>query len=403
MKNNKLRFILVVLMLCVMILLTAFFLTLFKVIDLKLINEIIFPKWLDMIGSALLFTIQTFFMIANTTKLSYKKIAIYSIIYIPINAITYLYIPNIIGSGVIPIIYSFIIFICHKINRTKKEWLYGTIWFILFNVIVMAVSYFLGFIKINNFGLKYNELNLISGIIVNIDLYLFLNILFLTIKGVKRYVQKLVVFSESESVQKDDKHSKESLDLSGLNKRQKLIFWCMAMGYQVLQLGAVVAVGFINNTIIELIAMLLTFWIGRRILGKCWHSEKLSICTFFTIASFYVLTKITLPFSISLFTCIILSASFTYGLYILGLKQEHTECLINELNELKKPKPFCLDNCTESELLERCRQKKLSKLQTERAIKLFINKQSIEDVAFSESVEIDSIYKAKQRIKNKLS
>lgn len=72
-------------------------------------------------------------------------------------------------------------------------------------------------------------------------------------------------------------------------------------------------------------------------------------------------------------------------------------------NEELKRQTFDIYTCTESQLKERCRLKKLSPLLTERAIKLYIHKQSIEKVAFSEHVEIDTIYKSKQRINKKLS
>lgn len=72
-------------------------------------------------------------------------------------------------------------------------------------------------------------------------------------------------------------------------------------------------------------------------------------------------------------------------------------------NEELKRQTFDIRTCTEAQLRERCRLKKLSPLLTERAIKLYIYKQSIEKVAFSEHVEIDTIYKSIQRINNKLS
>lgn len=72
-------------------------------------------------------------------------------------------------------------------------------------------------------------------------------------------------------------------------------------------------------------------------------------------------------------------------------------------NDELKRQTFDIHTCTVSQLRECCRLKRLSPLLTERAIKLYIYKQSIEKVAFSEHVEIDTIYKSIQRINNKLS
>ena len=66
-------------------------------------------------------------------------------------------------------------------------------------------------------------------------------------------------------------------------------------------------------------------------------------------------------------------------------------------------KPFSLYSCNEHELLERCRERKLSALQTSRAVALFIKNTPIANLAFDNSVDIDTIYKSKQRIKKKLS
>lgn len=412
--KNTLKLLVVDLMLCAIILLMAFFLTMFKIIDLKVIKDIEINPILDFIGSLFLYNISMFFIYSLALRLFNKKIIIILLINMPIYFISFLiFKDSMITSTIIPFIY---IIICNMILYKNKTWKYRLlciIYSLVSFVIIGIIQVLTGYIKLDGFQMEIYSINFIGASIYSIDVHILSLIVYLIYKEVMNYenlglVEERNISSESVSISKNEKSSEENLDLSDLSKKQKLIFWCMAMGYQGLQLGTVVAIGFINDTIFELIAMLVTFWIGKKILGKCWHSNKLSICSLITIASFYIMTKITFSFPISLFMCVILSSSFTYGLYLIALKQEKYDDVINDNMRLKKYldnlKKFDLKTCTKEELINQCRLKKLSKLSTERAIKLFVYPtQTIEEIALFESVEVETIYKAKQRIKNRLS
>lgn len=269
---------------------------------------------------------------------------------------------------------------------------------------MVGISALLGFVKLTNFADVMNIQNSLIGFITSIDLYIVSIFVILIKKEVQHNEMEFLVSTEKQGICKTDRLCKETvttqsavekdkLDLSGLNRRQKLIFYILATGYQFLQLGAVLAIGFIGNAIFELIAMLATFWLGRRILKKCWHSEKLSICSFVTIASFYVLTRITLPFSISLFCCIILSSAFTYGLYLLAIHFETIENL----------KGTCLTKGqAEIDLRNKCFDKGLDETETKMCVDYFIHRLSHKEIAVKYGIELQTSLNKKLRFKKKL-
>lgn len=102
-----------------------------------------------------------------------------------------------------------------------------------------------------------------------------------------------------------------------------------------------------------------------------YHNMSTKKCIALSIALFAVsaFPLIVLNTKISLLSSMPIAIGMTWFLYVLGLKDKAER----ELEESKKD-TFNLDNCTEEELRERCRQrfKRDVEYKTERAIKHFI-------------------------------
>ena len=102
-----------------------------------------------------------------------------------------------------------------------------------------------------------------------------------------------------------------------------------------------------------------------------YHNMSTKKCIALSIALFAVsaFPLIVLNMKISLISSMPIAIGMTWFLYVLGLKDKAER----ELEESKKD-TFDLDNCTEEELRERCRQrfKRDVEYKTERAIKHFI-------------------------------
>ena len=94
-----------------------------------------------------------------------------------------------------------------------------------------------------------------------------------------------------------------------------------------------------------------------------------------------------------------------YGLMIdyLAYKHKDYEDKRLELTELKKPKPFSVDTCTEDELLERCKTLRFSEENTNLAIEFFIKKTKQSLIAERLCTDEKYVKLKKHRLKQKLN
>lgn len=128
-----------------------------------------------------------------------------------------------------------------------------------------------------------------------------------------------------------------------------------------------------------------------------YHNMSTKKCIALSIALFAVsaFPLIVLNMKISLLSSMPIAIGMTWFLYVLGLKDKAER----ELEESKKD-TFNLDNCTEEELRERCRQrfKRDVEYKTERAIKHFILKLPHEQI----DVNVEQSKKERYRMRKLL-
>ena len=72
------------------------------------------------------------------------------------------------------------------------------------------------------------------------------------------------------------------------------------------------------------------------------------------------------------------------------------------LEELSTPKPFNIENCTREEMIDRCREIGLNAENTELALKFFVERISLWEIAKDLNIEYDSANMRKKRLKKKL-
>ncbi len=305
------------------ILLSAFFLTLFGFLDLRYANDFQLHGSIDFFGNFFLFCINIVFVIKTVfvKRARQKDICILLAILLFANW----FIKNsLIVSTAIPFVAITIIF-CKK----KNDIINLIVWFVLTGFL----QYALKFVKTNIFDFEYHTENFITTFVYNIDLILIYILIERMSRSYEEYrkivlagfSRKHLVLREKTGVRINDGIGEKVLETEKLTKKQKIIFAILSQGYQVFQLAVVLAIGLVNNMFLELIAMLIMFWVGRGLLKQSWHSNKLWICSCSTFIGFYVLTKITPPFSISLFMTVVCTGSFVYILHVLGIKSDRLE------------------------------------------------------------------------------
>ena len=119
---------------------------------------------------------------------------------------------------------------------------------------------------------------------------------------------------------------------------------------------------------------------------------------------------LSMPVSVSFISNVIVGVGFAIITWhiqdIINLKAKHSE-LQKELQNLKanieSDENFDVDNCTEDQLLKRCKELKMSKDAIELAIELFINKTKQSVIADKMCIEEKSVQQQKRRLRKKLN
>ena len=142
---------------------------------------------------------------------------------------------------------------------------------------------------------------------------------------------------------------------------------------------ALIIIGILIKNLVGIISLFGAFVVLRyRFDGSItYHNDSTKKCIALSIMIFAIASIPLLVFNgnVSLIACVPIAIGMTWILYQFGLKKKLEQ-------DSKISKSFDLDNCTEAELVERCRQrfKRDVEYKTERAIKHFILKLPHEEI-----------------------
>lgn len=140
------------------------------------------------------------------------------------------------------------------------------------------------------------------------------------------------------------------------------------------------------------------------------HMATIFSCMIVSVCVSLIGLYISLPISISLISNIVIGVGFAlislYAQDIIDLKIKHIE-ITKELEALKNSvecdESFDVDNCTQEQLVARCKELSLSQDTIELAIELFINKTKQSIVADKLCIEEKSVQQHKRRLRKKLN
>ena len=154
---------------------------------------------------------------------------------------------------------------------------------------------------------------------------------------------------------------------------------------------------------VESIVFFICHWFIREQFPKQYHHVVPSICRLLTSVIFFFGVSFVLPMGLSLFSAI--PINYFIGWVGFTKKQcDDYEVKCERLKEkLEKRLNFSTDNCTENELLERCRQLGFSEENTNLSIEFFIKKTKQSDIANRLFINEKSVQMRKQRLKEKLN
>ena len=186
---------------------------------------------------------------------------------------------------------------------------------VIVNVIFQMISLF-----IRNIG--HNEMyydNFIVGILMNID-YILLSIIMYKIyfmKGDIKLCGEAISFLQMKKrftllLKKLQKQSREFKKLNDEEKYTIVVYFILSLIWNIFTVMVVLFVANMNETIIECIFILISFWISKKIFGKAFHLKSMIQCFIVSNLTYYVLNRITTPIGISILIPIMLGTGLAY-------------------------------------------------------------------------------------------
>lgn len=184
-----------------------------------------------------------------------------------------------------------------------------------------------------------------------------------------------------------------------MNGKLKVKFRLFQISTYALVFSVSAVIAFLTNKWVETIFLFLSFGVLRKAFGKTYHSDSFLACIAISIIVFAISIMFVPNKNISLLACII------FGLSIDFIAYKYKDYVDNktELIELKKPKPFSVETCTEDELVERCKALRFSEENTNLAIEFFIKKTKQSLIAERLCIDEKSVQRKKIRLKAKLN
>lgn len=154
---------------------------------------------------------------------------------------------------------------------------------------------------------------------------------------------------------------------------------------------------------VEGVVFFICHWLIREQFPKQYHRSTHAMCRLITSVVFFFGISFILPLALSLFSAV----PICYFISWVGFTKkqaDYFELKYYRLKEqLESKKEFNVDTCTEEELIERCKELRLSNENILLAIEFFIKKTKQSELANKMCVEEHAISTRKLRLKKKLN
>lgn len=167
--------------------------------------------------------------------------------------------------------------------------------------------------------------------------------------------------------------------------------------------AAIFTPAFILGKYFEGIVFFVCHWLIREQYPMQYHHIIPATCRLITGATFFFGMSFILPFTLSLFSAI----PINYFIGWIGFSKKQAEYYeykyLKIKAQLEEKKEFNTDNCTEEQLVARCKELNMKPHNVKLAIDFFIHQKSRKELAEEYCIEIESIKQRKRRMKNKLN
>lgn len=285
------------------------------------INDIVVNHHFESIYYGFTLYIYTYIILSVSNCDNSKKMKLYSIFILFLSIIIKI-VENYISSFIIIFILElvFLLLACLAYNKFKnpKKVLINSVSIIIINLLFQIVS-----IYFRNIHFDIN-LPFIINMVLDFDYLIMLIILYKYIflcGGDIRCVMEvgsslLKKISLKKLLQELQKNYQNSItEFKSKNKEEKLtiiIFSILSLIWNFLTLIVVFIIAMINDSFIECIFIITSFWLSKKSFGKAFHFESMIVCFIVSNLTYFVLNRITTPLGISIFIPILLGVGLSY-------------------------------------------------------------------------------------------
>lgn len=158
--------------------------------------------------------------------------------------------------------------------------------------------------------------------------------------------------------------------------------------------ASLIIMALVTGKYIETIGIFVSFVALRDCFGKTYHSKSFSKCILISVIVFVFAITFVPPKNLTVLFCIV------FGFVIDFIAYKYKDYL--DIAEALHPR-FDVSTCTETELINRCKQIHLSEENTNLAIEFFIKKTKQAEIADRLCIDEKSVQIRKTRLKAKLN
>ena len=250
----------------------------------------------------------SFYLIKSVTLKNYKFDL--DVIIIPTINISMFFILKYFNlEGFYQIMNITLLFVYFMIKKAKFKRIIGVF---IFNLFCQWFS-----VIIRNYNIQDYD-NILLNAVMNIDYYIMLLILYSVEKqGGVMICQEVGSYSLKKinlkkSLTKLQRNYSNFKNQSKVDKATIVFYLIMSLIWNCLNVCLILFIAFLNNTFVECIFILSSFFITKRVFGKAFHLDSMSKCFMVSNLSYYVLNRITTPLGISIFVPILLGVGLSY-------------------------------------------------------------------------------------------
>ena len=184
-------------------------------------------------------------------------------------------------------------------------------------ILVLITTYQIVSMLIRNVNIKYSDWNFIIDVLLNIDQLLLMFITYNVhfIKGGLYLCGQEVGLSSQKKMGLRKLLQNLQRDWQSKSKQDRLsliIYVILSLIWNILSLALILVVARLNNTLIECIFILTSFWLSKRSFGKPFHLSSMAQCFAVSNITYYALNRITTPIGISIVVPVLLGVGLSY-------------------------------------------------------------------------------------------